>query len=201
MKMPEKFFKWAFEGRSKLVETMKSGQINPEKMFLEFTRHTPVMITNGPSGLNGSVKGFGFAPLEKYLDEYIEMLEEHTKTDEKGFESRGIELLWNILYSPEVWDRVDREKLFSLELAKRHTWENINEGSSETTLVYYQPPVISYELRGNTEAVESGRYFKFVNLMHDAYHKQKQPTNKPAYIFTIEEVFDNSVGVFGQKLI
>ncbi|HOO96782.1 MAG TPA: hypothetical protein PKV16_05610 [Caldisericia bacterium] len=199
--MPDKFFKWAFEGRAKLVESMRGGNINPDKMFIEFTRHTPVMITNGPAGLNGSVKGFGFAPVEEYLDECIEALEEHTKSGDTGYESRGIGLLLDIFYSPDVWNRVDKERLFSLELAKKHTWENITEGSTETTLVYYQPPAVSFELRGKIDVAVSGKYFKFVNLMHDAYHKQKQPTSKPTYIFSIEEVFDNSVGVFGQKLL
>ena len=91
----------------------------------------------------------------------------------------------------------------TLELAKKHTWENLQE-NKEATYIFFQPPVISYELRGKIEIDDEGIYKKFVNAQHDVYHTPKLDKwgNRPALIFHIEEIYDNSASKngFGVKL-
>ena len=55
-----RFFNWAYKTRANTVKALAEGKMmSPEKMFLSFTSHDPVFISNGPEGLNGSVKGIG----------------------------------------------------------------------------------------------------------------------------------------------
>jgi hypothetical protein len=88
-------------------------------------------------------------------------------------------------------------------MAKKHSWENYKV-NPEATLIYYQPPVVSYELRGKIEIQEEGIYHQFVNAQHDVYHSPnvERWVTRPAYVFHIEEVFDNCVTKdgFGTKL-
>jgi hypothetical protein len=102
------------------------------------------------------------------------------------------------LYSPDVYDHIDFTRLGSLEMAKKHTWDNYRV-NPEATLIYYQPPVISYELRGTIEIFDeaaSGRrelYQQFINAQHDVYHRpdMNRWLKYPAYVFTIREIWDN----------
>ena len=77
--------------------------------------------------------------------------------------------------------------------------------NKEATYIFYQPPMISYELRGKITIDDDGIYKKFVNAQHDVYHfpKMDKWDNRPALIFHIEEIFDNSAGKngFGTKLL
>ena len=58
-----RFFNWAYKTRANTVKQLAEGtMMSPEKIFLSFTSHDPVFISNGPAGLNGSVKGIGFIP-------------------------------------------------------------------------------------------------------------------------------------------
>jgi hypothetical protein len=61
--LPEKFQKWAYDERAQMVRKMASGEsVQPDTLFLGFTRHNPTFISHGPEGLNGSIKGVGFLP-------------------------------------------------------------------------------------------------------------------------------------------
>lgn len=61
--------------------------------------------------------------------------------------------------------------------------------------------MISFEVRGNVEVHSDDQYSMFANAIHDIYHsKNTQIASKPAYIMTIEEIFDNSVQGFGKKI-
>lgn len=196
------FLVWAFAGRRELLENIYNDRIaDNNKMFIEFTRHTPVMITNGPAGLNGSVKGFGFVPKNEFVSEMLAKLVDVIKLGEKASDELRLKTLINTVYSNDSEHKLDFSKLVSLELAKKHTWENVNSGNALCTLVYYQPPMISFEVRGNVEVHSDDQYSMFANAIHDIYHsKNTQIASKPAYIMTIEEIFDNSVQGFGKKI-
>lgn len=213
MKTAEGFFRWAYETRAKAVIALHRGEkMSPEKVFLSFCSHSPSFVSNGPAGLNASVKGIGFLPKDEYLEEVLAAYMEHIasfKPEDKEYSQRGLRVLVDQMYSEEARHRIDFTKLGSLELAKKHSYDNY-KANPEATLLFYEPPAISYELRGRVEIYdekESGKreiYQQFVNAQHDVYHHPNTSgwLNRPAYIFRIEEIFDNSVSRtgFGEKM-
>lgn len=196
------FLSWAYIGRRELLENIYSDNgFEESKMFIEFTRHTPVMITNGSAGLNGSVKGFGFVLKKEFLSCTLKKLMDVIKLGDQACQKDRLKALIDIVYSKEAEHTLDFSKLVSLELANKHTWENVNAGNTACTIVYYQPPMISFEVRGTAEIHQNDEYSMFANAIHDIYHsKNTQVANKPAYIINIEEIFDNSVRSFGKKI-
>lgn len=214
MKSAESFFKWVFHTRAEAVLKLYNGEmVSPEKMFLSFCSHDPAFVSNGPAGLNASIKGIGFLPKDEYLEETLEAYKAHIATYEKGdkeYSKRGLELLVKYMYGEEARDRVDFTKVGSLEMAKKHSYANYKV-NPEATLIFYQPPMISYELRGKMEIYDecdSGKreiYQQFINAQHDVYHMPDTTRwlSRPAYIFRIEEVFDNCATKdgFGEKMI
>jgi hypothetical protein len=210
----KKFFDWAFNTRAENVVKLSRGEItSPEKIFLSFCSHEPAFVSNGPAGLNASVKGVGFLPKDEYLEETLEIYLKHIATYEPGdktYGQRGLEILIDQMYGDEARKRVDFTKLGSLEMAKRQSWENY-QVNKEACLIFHQPPVISYKLKGSIEIYDelsSGKrelYQQFINAQHDMYHNPvgiDNWKNQPAYIFRIEEVYDNSATKegFGQRL-
>ena len=202
------FFNWTYKTRAQTVKKLHNGEeISHEKLFLSFTSHTPAFVSNGPAGLNASVKGVGYVPKPEYLEETLEAYMKHINSyqmcGDEDYSKRGLELLVNLLYSDEAENRIDFSILTSLEMAMKHSWENY-KASPEATLIFYQPPAISYEVRGKMEIHEDDIYQKFVNAQHDVYHSPniERWSQRPAYVFRIEEIYNNSVGKdgFGQKL-
>ena len=171
-------------------------EISREKVFLSFCSHTPAFVSNGSAGLNASIKGIGFLPKEEYLEETLEAYLAHIATydpEDKTYSKRGLEVLINYLYGEEARKRVDFGRLGSLEMAKRHSWTNYQE-NPEATLIYYQPPAISYELRGQMQIIDEAMSGKpeiiqqLINAQHDVYHiPNPDRPDYPAYLFTIEE--------------
>jgi hypothetical protein len=214
MKSAESFFKWAFDTRAQSVLKLYRGEmVSPEKMFLSFCSHDPAFVSNGPAGLNASIKGIGFLPKDEYLEETLEAYIKHIKTydpSDKEYSSRGLKLLVDYMYGEDVRDHIDFTKVGSLELAKKHSYANY-QVNPQATLIFYQPPAISYELRGKMEIYDetvSGKreiYQQFINAQHDVYHSPDMTRwlTRPAYIFHIEEIFDNCVTKdgFGEKMI
>ena len=214
MKTAENFFKWAFDTRGRTVIALNNGEdISKEKMFLSFCSHDPAFISNGPAGLNASIKGIGFLPKPEYLEETLEAYLKHIDTfdpEDKTYSKRGLELLVKYMYGPEARDRIDFSCVGSLEMAKKHSYENYKV-NPQATLLFYQPPMISYELRGQMEIIdecESGKreiYQQMINAQHDVYHRPNKSIwlDRPAYLFHIEEVYDNSAtrDGFGTKMI
>jgi hypothetical protein len=202
MKTAESFFNWAFKTRANTVIKLYEGEeMSREKIFLSFCSHNPALVSNGPDGLNASIKGVGFLPKPEYLEETLAAYIEHIKSydgNDAEYSKRGLAVLVKYLYSPEAHHRIDFTRLASLEMAKKHSWNNYL-ANPEATLIYYQPPMISYELRGKMEIhdeVMSGKreiYQQFINAQHDVYHRPDMSRwlKYPAYIFRIEEVWDN----------
>jgi len=92
----------------------------------------------------------------------------------------------------------------TLELARDHTWANLCADPT-ATLLFYQPPRVSYELRGKVEIHEDGSpYHRLLNAQHDVYHRPDPSRwkDRPAYIFVIEEIYNNSAAPdgFGRKI-
>ncbi len=207
MRSGKSFFEWSYGTRANMVKRIQAGQeVSREQMFLSFTSHNPAMISHGPAGLNASIKGVGYVPKPEYLDETLQAYLEHIRTydpEDKSYSQRGLELLIKHLYSAEAEQRIDFGIIVSIEMAKKHSWENY-QVNPEATLIYYQPPVISYELRGKMAIHEEGIYQQFINAQHDVYHAPniERWKTRPAYVFTIEEIYDNSVSRegFGQKM-
>lgn len=213
MKSAEIFFNWAFRTRAQTVMNIYNGvEMSKEKVFLSFCSHDPALISYGPAGLNASIKGIGFMPKPEYLEETLEAYIEHIKTydpEDKEYSKRGLGLLVKYMYGPEAQHRVDFSCIGSLEMAKDHSYRNY-KANPEATILFYQPPMISYEVRGKMEIhdeTESGKreiYQQFINAQHDVYHSpdMNRWLSYPAYVFRIEEVYDNSATKegFGAKM-
>ena len=213
MKTAESFFNWAFRTRANtVIKLLNKEEMSPEKVFLSFCSHDPALVSNGPAGLNASIKGIGFVPKPEYLEETLEAYIKHIETyngDDKEYSQRGLELLVKYLYGPEAQHRVDFSLIGSLEMAKKHSYANY-KANPEATIIFYQPPMISYELRGKMEIhdeMDSGKreiYQQFLNAQHDVYHRpdRNRWLRYPAYVFRIEEIYDNCVTKdgFGTKM-
>ena len=145
---------------------------------------------------------------EGFYEAYIAHIDTYDPED-KTYGKRGMELLIKYMYGEDAQERVDLTKLGSLEMAKSHTWINY-QVNKDAALIFHQPPGISYKLKGKIEIYDenlSGRrevYQQFINAQHDVYHTPDRSRwlTYPAYIFRIEEIYDNSVskGGFGKQL-
>ncbi|MCD6418402.1 hypothetical protein J7M00_06440 [bacterium] len=191
----KRFFDWAYHKRARTVKRQIDGEnIHPREIFLSFTTHTPAIITHGSAGLNGSIKGIGFLPKQEFIDEILDIYLSHISTaDEPHYADRGLKILYEQMWSPEAEERIDFSILGTLELAKAHTWTNLHENAT-ATLLFYEPPIISFEVRTKAEIHTDGIYHKFLNAQHDMFHRPNPDVweNRPAYIFRIEEIYDNS---------
>jgi hypothetical protein len=205
--IPEAFLNWAYAGRAALIRRQAEGErVAPHEIFLGFTRHNPAVVSYGPAGLNASIKGVGYIPKPEYIQETLTAYLEHIKRGWRdGYSEQGLQLLMRLLYGPGCADRIDFTRFGSLELARDHTWENLR-ANPVVTLLFYQPPAVSFEVRGRAEIHEAGSiYHRLINAQHDIYH-QPHPegwAKRPAYLFAIEEIYDNSATPegFGKRLL
>lgn len=214
------FFKWAYTTRANTVKKLYAGEeFTPEKMFLSFMSHNPIFISNGPAGLNGSVKGIGFAPKEEYMKEALEAYKKHIATyvpGDKTYSTRGLEVLIKYLYSEEAEKNIDFSCCYGVEMAFKNSYTNYKE-NPQGSLVFYQPPVISYELKGKMEIIgeshpadsdisndELPLLQQFINAQHDVYHmpNTERWKTRPVYKFNIEEIWDKSAtkNAFGVRI-
>lgn len=214
------FLEWAYKTRGNTVKDLREGKIpSMEKMFLSFMSHNPVFISHGPSGLNGAVKGIGFVPKEEYMKEALDAYIEHIKTydpKDKEYQKRGLDLLMKYLYSEEAMEKIDFSCVYGIEMAYTQSYKNYME-NEEASLVFYQPPVISYELKGKMKLIgeihdkDSDVSYKdlpmiqqFINAQHDVYHSADMSRWKTqlVYKFEIEQIYDKSATKkgFGVKI-
>ncbi len=215
------FIKWAYKTRGEAVKELAKGNMpSMEKMFLSFMSHNPVFISDGPCGLNGSVKGIGFIPKEEYLEEALKDYKKHISSYVKGdrdYQRRGLELLIKWLYSEEAEKNIDFDHVYGIEMAYSSSYHNYLE-NNKASLVFYQPPVISYELKGKMELLGK-KYDKediinnddlpiiqqFVNAQHDVYHNPNTSIWKErlVYKFSIEQIIDKSStpNGFGKRIL
>ena len=193
-----KIHKWLFEQRGTLTRQLLDGEsIDRRDVFIGFTRHTPTIITNGPKGLNGSVKGVGFIPNDDYIDEILDVYLKHIDSDyDNEYQNRGLKILWGYMWSkPEKFNVL---RMGTIELAKRNTWDNLKV-NKDATLLFYQPPMLSYEMRAEIIIHTSGKIHKYMNAQHDVYHKPNPALwdNRPVYEIIFKEIYDKSAGPNG----
>ena len=197
MQIPDDFVEYAFRVRRKTIEKVLSGEVEKEEFFLGFTRHTPAVISYGPAGVNGSIKGVGFVHKRRYLEDTIEELKGFSAEDTK----EALQFLIKRIY---VEDKVDFTRLSTLEIARKHSWINFGQ-NPQASILFYTPPSKSYEVRAEVEIHEQGLYWEYVNLVHDVYHmvkeeKERDRKKTPAYIFIITEIYNNSPEKMGIKI-
>lgn len=203
--LPEKFVNYAFRQRRDFLRRFLEGDLSESEFLVAFTRHTPAIISCGRAGPNGSIKGIGFVQKKEFIENTIEKA--------KGFLESIIDLpreksmrlaLKFLLDKVYVEERIDFMKLSSLELAKGHSWANLIE-NPRASILFYTPPYFSFEVRASVEIHEKGTYWEYVNAIHDVFHaagtkKRRDWSKTPAYIFLVEEIYDNSVEAMGKRI-
>lgn len=195
--IPEEFIKYAFKERVEGIRKLAEGKFGSDAL-VAFTRHNPAVITCGRAGPNGSIKGIGFIHKEEYLRETIQKLREELKRPYNP--RRALEFLLKEIY---VREKIDFTKLVSLELAKKHTWENVTSGSNEATVLFFTPPSTSYEVRCEVGVHEDDEVWEYTNAVHDTFHRPQKPRNwmeTPAYLFKIKEIYDNGERAMGVRI-
>jgi len=195
--IPSQFIKHIFTERKELICRALKGKCTREDFLIGFLRHTPAVVSYGPAGLNASIKGVGFILKDEYLPEITKKI---INCLEKGIDRKeALKIILELIYDE---NKVDFTKLTSIELAKRHTWINIQK-NPVATLLFYIPPSMTYEVRCTVTIHENDLYWKYVNAIHDLYHggrKQRDWSKTPVYIFHIKEIYDNDPRVMGAKI-
>jgi len=223
--LPEKFIQWNYFPRVKSLKEMVQQQAmrDMNRFFLESTRHNPALCTafrgeDGSVSVNAKIVGIGYVVKEKYIDDATKAFSEHVKYGDELFRNpkesqrseavreyqrRGVQLFLEHLYFEDLEqaeEQIDFSKMSTVELAlskpysSKHTWQVVQHNLN-ACLLFYQPPSVSFEIRGRIEIHEDDVYHEFVNLVHDSFHYEPPETRKerrPVYIFRVEEVYDNS---------
>ncbi len=189
--LPQDFIKYVILDRVDSLKRLISG--DRTGTLLSFTRANPVVVTDGPAGLSGSVKMVGFIPKPEFLGEMLERARDLPKLSTDGV----LKALLNYFYDVK---RLDLMKLGALEMAFKHTWINV-KSTGKATLVFFTPPITSYEVRCSVVIHEEGPIKEYLNLLHDAYHGRglgnRPVEGYPAYEFIIEEIYDQSASSSG----
>ena len=191
--LPKIFLEEIFYARINLLKRfMKGEQFSFEKLVLEFTRTTPAVITYGPAGLSGSIKMVGFVPRKELIEEQARKAVHYAYDIDRPL---GLGEVSRILLE-EFYreDLLDLKLIGGLEMGFRHSWTNIR-ATRRATLLYFIPPDTSFEVRCSVDIHDdSGDPYKiYLNALHDMFHKPRRGrSNYPAYVFHIEEIYDNS---------
>lgn len=198
--LPTKFIDYIFYERKNMIIKMAKGEVKDEKeVYLWFTRALPAIVTNGPAGLNASIKMVGFVVKEEYLEETIQKIKSFVASG-KRTHGEVLDFLLNTVYNE---DKIDFEKLITLDLARKNTWANIKNGG-EAVLIFFTPPDVSFMVKADVKVYISGLYFEYANAIHDIFHvvptAGKIVGRNPVYVFEIKEIWDKSVDAFGKKI-
>jgi len=195
--IPEEFIEYVFQERVEAIKKMLYGKFDAS-LLIDFTRHNAAIITYGPAGLNGSIKGIGFIHRDEFLMETLEKMREELSSEYEP-EKAGKFLLEEIY----VREKIDFTKFITLELARKHTWKNLTEGNKEATILFFTPPSTSYEVRCDVEIHRDDEIWEYANSLHDIFHRPKKKrdwSKTPAYLFKIREIYDNSEDKMGVKI-
>jgi len=198
------------------------------RFFLESVRHNPALCTafqraDGSIFVNAKIIGVGYVLKEKFMTDAIEDFKEHIRFGDellrkaqneaerqkafRQYRKEGAALLLKFIYleKVEAQERVDFARMTTIELAmsrehsSKHTWQAVQHNLN-ACLLFYQPPMISFEIHGRLGIHEDGVYHMFVNLVHDSFHyatPEKRGQRRPVYVFNVEEVYDNSAAQTG----
>ena len=233
VELPDRFLTWNYYPRRRTFLKILNGEkTDMNEFFLDSTRHNPALATasSAPDGtldVNAKIVGAGYVVKERLLRDSIDELLAHIEKGDRdfesaesekdrrgfleGFQARGMRTLLKVLYfdPAKAREHVDFTKMSTLELAvnipnsSKHTWTNV-QSSRKACLLFYRPPNISFELRGEVEVHVDSDYRELVNCVHDSFHytPQDQREGRPAYIFRVEAVYDNSPTAegFGKRI-
>lgn len=194
---------------------------------------TAIKADDGSIHINGKIMGVGFVLKKQYIRETADVFKEFMLKEgidaqsaikaggydrfksgqgmPEEWQMRALELLGKYMYfdREKAEERVDFEKLGTIEMGNEfpgkaaHMSKYIAE-NKKATLVFFTPPILSYEVRAEVEVHSSGDYFDVVHAVHDIYHGENPAlVDKPAYIFHVKEVYNNSVtkNGFGQRMV
>lgn len=195
--IPEEFVQRIFRERVSTIRRIIRKELSDKELYLAFLRHTPVVATNGTAGVNAAVKGVGFVVRDDILSETLSNMRDFMENNLS--KEDALNFLLENLY---VEERLDFRKLSSLELAKKHTYRNLSE-NKQAVLLFFIPPITSYEVRCRVEIHLDDLYHEYVNAVHDLFHKpetKRDWSKTPAYMFNIEEIYDNSANKMGVKI-
>ena len=218
-RLSDHFLSHFFYGlRADYLERIKGEKKTLSEVFLGLTRNNPVVVTcNNESKPNGAVKSVGLHLKDEFLDEaltaYDEFLDwrwdkikETMGADYEGegwlysphpdFIVDGLKHALQHIYLPqeEAENRIDFEKLGTLEGFNKTTWTNIQH-NKKVAVVYYYPPGIHFQVNCTVEIQKSGPLREFINRAACLAHGDN-PAKWPkrtAYIFHVDEVVDKSV--------
>ncbi len=201
-RLPKIFLDEIYYARINLLKRFAKGEhMSPEKLVLEFTRATPAVITYGPAGLSGSIKMVGFVPRKEVIEQQARKAVEYAY----GTKPLGLGQISKILLE-EFYreDLLDLRLIGGLEMGFRHSWINIR-ATRRATLLYFIPPDTSFEVRCSVDIHDDKEdpYKVYLNALHDLFHKPRRGRSSyPAYVFHIEEIYDNSNTMegFGRKI-
>lgn len=145
-------------------------------------------------------------PKQSFLKDFVRELKSRVESGcsmkEEEYARKGLQILLRHVYfenEEEANRRVDFTKIATLEIgvevagSSKHTWRNI-QSCRRAVMLYYMPPKISFEVRGELDVLTEGDCFEYVNLAHDAFHytPAERRVFRPCYILNVEEVYDNS---------
>jgi hypothetical protein len=204
--------------REEYLEHVEKGKRPLMDVFLGLTRNNPAVLTCSEDlQPNGSIKSVGYILKEDYLeevtrryDEFLnwrwEKIKEHMDGNYEGegwlysphpdFVVDGLKNSLKHVYLPrqEAEQKIDFEKLGTLEGFGTRTWTNLQK-NKKAAIVYYLPPGTHFQINCTVEIQKSGPIREFFNRTACAAHGEN-PAKWPwrtAYIFHVEEVIDKSV--------
>jgi hypothetical protein len=218
-RLTEDFLSYFYYGLQEDYTEITQGKQKPlSETFLGLTRNNPVMVTCDKNLVpNGAVKSVGYILRETYLPEAIEAYDNFLnwrwgKIKEQmgaGYEGEGfvysphpdfivegLKYSLKHVYFPKekAEQRIDFERLGTLEGFGKKTWENVQQ-NKKVAIVYYYPPGIHFQVNGTVEIQKSGLIRDFINRAACAAHGEN-PAKWPwrtAYIFHVEDVIDKSI--------
>jgi len=196
--IPDEWIDYIFRKRLAIIRRMSEGNVSRDEIYIGFTRTMPAIVTNGPAGLNASIKMVGLLPREELLEEtYRKILD---FIEEKPSMRDVVRFLLSEIY---VEEKIDFTKLFTLDLAKKNTWRNLN-ATNRAILIFYTPPITSYLVKAKVTIHTDDIIYKYANAMHDIYHvvplKGKIVSRAPVYVFHIYEIWNKSADKFGVRI-
>jgi len=218
-RLSDDFLSYFYYGiREDYLERIKGEKAPLSEVFLGLTRNNPAVLTADKDGKpNGSIKSVGFYLKDNFLEEAISdydnylswRFEEIKKKMGRDYEGSGwlysphpdfivpgLKQSLKYLYLPkeEAEQKIDFEKLGTLEGFFKKTWENVQE-NKKVAIVYYYPPGTHFQVNCTVEIQKSGLIREFINRSACVAHGENPAkwAKRPAYIFHVEEVIDKSI--------
>jgi hypothetical protein len=218
-RLSDDFLSYFYYGvREDYLERIKGEKLPLSEVFMGLTRNNPAVVSCDKNGKpNGSIKSVGFYLKDNFLEEAISdydnylswRFEEIKKKMGRDYEGSGwlysphpdfivpgLKQSLKYLYLPkeEAEQKIDFEKLGTLEGFFKKTWENVQE-NKKVAIVYYYPPGTHFQVNCTVEIQKSGLIREFINRSACVAHGENPAkwAKRPAYIFHVEEVIDKSI--------